>query len=88
MSAVLELVTWRDAHFEIDPDEWADDFLVETVGWVEQDSRWLIIAGEKTPNGDRCVTRVPLGMVVKRQKLEAVKGSAKPSGWGNEEMVS
>lgn len=70
----LELVTWRDAHFSLDDTEDCEDFLVETVGWVDADGRFLRVEGEHLPEdrGSRCVTRIPLGMVVGRTVLAPV----------------
>lgn len=66
----LEMVTWRDAHFEVDDREkWPKEYLCRTVGWARKDGRFLRIVGETTPDGARAVTRVPLGMVLKRERL-------------------
>jgi hypothetical protein len=67
---VLELVTWRDAHFSINDDNDSEDFLMQTVGWTSIDGRWLRIEGEHGPDGSaRAVTRVPVENVVERQML-------------------
>jgi hypothetical protein len=69
-SAVLELVTWRDAHFSINDDFDEDDYLMQTPGWTSIDGRFLKIEGERQPDGSaRAVTRVPLENVVRRQVL-------------------
>jgi hypothetical protein len=67
---VLELVTWRDAHFSMNDDLDDEDFLMQTVGWASIDGRWLRIESERKPDGDaRAVTRVPLENVVERLVL-------------------
>jgi hypothetical protein len=69
---VIELVVWRDAHaFREEPNEAPDDYLIETVGWVEEDGRWLRIIQEVLPDDDgrRGVTRVPIENVVQRIPL-------------------
>ena len=68
---MIELVTWRDAHFSFEDDEDSEDFLVETVGWVvdDPDSRFLRIESEHTPGGARAVTRVPRENITQRIPL-------------------
>jgi hypothetical protein len=67
---VLELVTWRDAHFSMNDDHDEDDYLMQTVGWVSIDGRWLRIEGERQPDGSaRAVTKVPLENVIDRTVL-------------------
>lgn len=64
----LELVkvVWRDAWFEFERGgvtEERDDYLVETVGWVDRDQRgkFLSVVSERLPDDDghRAVTHVP-----------------------------
>jgi hypothetical protein len=67
---VLELVTWRDAHFSMNDDHDEDDYLMQTVGWTSIDGRWLRIEGERQPDGSaRAVTKVPLENVIDRTAL-------------------
>lgn len=66
---MIELVSWRDAHFELEDSGEQEDFIVETVGWVEESGRWLRIESEQTPGGPRCITRVPVENVVSRKPL-------------------
>ena len=70
----LEIVYWRDAHFEKDGFDVGDkrDYIMRTVGWTKRVGRWLEIASERQPGKayDRAVTRVPLKNVVKRRKLK------------------
>lgn len=68
---MIELVTWRDAHFSLTDDfREEDDYLMETVGWVRVDGRWLRIEGEHGPDDTvRQVTRVPLENVINREPL-------------------
>jgi hypothetical protein len=66
----LELVEWRDANFYVDvPDDAPEDYIIATVGWIEEDDTWLKITSELTPDGERAVTRVPLVNVVRRRGL-------------------
>jgi hypothetical protein len=67
----LELVEWRDAHFaKDDADDWPEDYVNATVGWIEEEDKWLKISSELTLDGERAVTRVPLVNVVSRRLLE------------------
>lgn len=69
----LALVTWRDAHFWTDePDRRPKDYKVRTVGWVKVEGRFVRIISEKTPDGNRAVTRVPLENVLSVERLETV----------------
>lgn len=76
MGEGLEVVLWRDAHSYMDPpEEYPHDYLVETVGWViEGDPKFLLIEGERTPEGPRAVTRIPHGMIVERHPLRRIGG--------------
>jgi hypothetical protein len=68
----LELVVWRDAHSWMDePDEYPDDYLASTVGYVveEEAGVFLRVIGEVTPEGPRAITRIPVGMLVRRVPL-------------------
>ena len=66
----LELVVWRDAHFKMDePEYWPEDYLVYTAGYVIEEELFLRIESERTPDGPRAITRVPLEMVVSRLPL-------------------
>ena len=77
----LELVEWRDANFEFDADDSYDmdsDYIVASVGWIEERPQWLVIVAEITPGGERAVTRVPRENVVRRVKLKVQDDN--PSG--------
>ena len=69
----MMLIEWRDANFEFDPGQtdWApdEDYINATMGWVEENDKWVIIVGEITPGGERAVTRVPKENVVSRKRL-------------------
>ncbi len=71
----IEVVYWRDANFSRDEDEEpsdADDFMMATVGWVSETKKWLRVASERTLTGkagDRCITRIPIDGVVRREVL-------------------
>lgn len=73
MSVKLELVTWRDSHFELEDGPAPKDFLMRTAGWTRRKGRWLVIVSELAPKGsgkvDRGVTRVPIENIVKRKRL-------------------
>ena len=70
MPPELCLVTWRDAHFkQDDEDNWAEDYIIQTVGWATVDGRWLRIESERTPDGPRAITRVPLESVLEKFSL-------------------
>lgn len=67
----LEIVTWRDAHFDQDePVKPRKDFLVRTVGWTEDEENFLVVRSEKLPKGEdprwRGCTRIPWAMITKR----------------------
>lgn len=69
----LELVEWRDAYFLRDePDEDLEDYIVKTVGWVEELPLFLKVTGELLPNedGKRAITYIPNEMVIRRTELE------------------
>ena len=66
---MIELVTWRDANFSLEDGEDPDDYLCESVGWVSEVGRWLRIESERTPDGPRGITRVPLENVCTRLVL-------------------
>jgi len=65
----LELVKWRDAHFDVDKMKPREDYLVRTVGWVKEGPIFLRIISEKTPDGPRAITYVPNENVMERRKL-------------------
>jgi hypothetical protein len=66
----IEVVTWRDAHFDVDQrHKVREDYEVRTVGWVKEGPRFLRIVGEKTPDGNRAVTYVPNECVINRKVL-------------------
>lgn len=70
----LEIVEWRDANFAIDAKDLVDgDYINATVGWVQEDGRWLRIVSEITPGGERAITSVPMENVVRRVRLK-IKG--------------
>ena len=68
----LEIVTWRDAYFDLDEEPPRKDCLMQTVGWTERRGRWLKIVSEQSMKGKtkRAVTHVPIENVVKRKKLK------------------
>lgn len=68
MKARLELVTWRDA-FSNDEEKTPKDFLCKTVGWAKGSGRWLVVTSERTPTGERGITRIPIENVVSRRPL-------------------
>jgi hypothetical protein len=67
----IELVTYRDAHFDFEEGEGADaEFVNRTVGWVTEEALWLRVVHEQQGSGDdRAVTRIPHGDVVMRHVL-------------------
>jgi hypothetical protein len=70
----IEVVTWRDAYFDTDePTKIREDYIVRTVGWVREEKHFLAVSAEKLPKGEdprwRAVTRIPWGMVIKRENL-------------------
>lgn len=68
----LELVHWRDAFFkEEEPGEDPEDYIVATVGWVEELPLFLKVSAETLPDedGKRAVTYIPNEMVIKRTDL-------------------
>lgn len=70
MNGQIEWVSWRDAHFELEPNrDDGDDFIVETVGWASEVGDWLRIESEQTPEGPRAITRIPIENVVHREPL-------------------
>lgn len=71
MDPIIEEVIWRDAHSaDDDPgDDWAEDYLVHTVGFTSNQGRWLRIEQEHTPDGPRAITWVPLENIVRRHRL-------------------
>lgn len=80
----LELVTWRDAHYAKDEADlvWdEDDYLVLTTGWVTEEVHgldrepavlWLRIEGERTPDAPRCITMIPMSVVIARKELRTL----------------
>lgn len=64
----LELVVWRDA-FVNDEERTPRDYLCKSVGWTKVEGRFLCVQAEKTPDGPRAKTRIPLALVVSRQEL-------------------
>jgi hypothetical protein len=65
-----EIVSWRDAHFSFDDDNDSEDFILETVGWVRPDGKFLRIESEHQPEGGaRAVTRIPIENIIRRQQL-------------------
>ena len=74
----LELVLWRDANFFVEDNPFDGDYINATVGWIEEEDKWLKISSELTPDGERAVTRVPLVNVVSRRPLMT---SASASTW-------
>jgi hypothetical protein len=66
----LELVKWRDAHFDVDKRRATrKDYVVKTVGWVKEGPVFLRIISERTPDGARAVTYVPNENVLERRPL-------------------
>ena len=66
---MIERVTWRDAWFDFDDSTDHGDYMVETVGWVSEEGRFLRIESEHIPDGARAVTRVPIECVANREPL-------------------
>jgi len=78
----MELVEWRDANFEFDPNlnsDWeADaDYINATIGWTKETELWLLVVSEITPGGERSVTRIPKDNVVSRKRLEIIENDTK-----------
>lgn len=66
----IEAVTWRDSHFEYDPDGVeVEDYPITTVGWTYPSGRFLKLECEHTPDGPRQVLRIPLECVISRVPL-------------------
>jgi hypothetical protein len=71
----LVLVRWQDAWFDADQqdeEDWRDDYLVQTVGFVvRQEPDLVSVAQEVLPEGDgyRAVTHIPRGMIVSMMPL-------------------
>lgn len=72
----LQLVTWRDAHFQREEgagERPPKDYRMKTVGWTKKEGRWLVIRSEKDTDesgaGWRAITRVPIENVIRRQTL-------------------
>ncbi len=81
---LLMLIRYRDVHFFIDePADSTEDYIVEVVGWVSDDGKFVRVESERTPDGPRAITRIPFANVVSRQTLGsypsqlAVDGRAK-----------
>lgn len=74
MSPPLVIVTWQDAWFDFDKpvDEWREDYLVKTVGFLVRDGDVLSLASEQLPGdeGYRAVTHIPIGVVQSTTVLE------------------
>jgi hypothetical protein len=69
----IELVYWRDAYFD-EEDANHDDYVVQTVGFVRETKRFLVIEHEHLPHGSgaRGVTHIPHEMVLRRVPLAPV----------------
>lgn len=71
----LVLVTWRDAHFDLEqggPGPARSDYLVRTAGFLlSEGPRFLSVAAEILPHDDgyRAVTHVPLSVVERVEVL-------------------
>jgi len=68
----LELVTWRDAHFDFDaPEHEEEDYVVRTVGWtLSTGLLFLHLASEQLPDGNwRAETHIPLANIIERRTL-------------------
>ena len=75
VSKPLEIVAWRDAHFDLEESSKPrKDYIVQTVGWTSEEEHFLVVRSEKLPKGEgyRAVTRIPHGMVVARARLKGV----------------
>lgn len=88
----LALVRWRDAYFEFDRSADVterEDYLVETVGWVDEDAdgHFLSIVGEKLPedDGERAVTNVPKDNVIRVVPLTATAQQGPVPDWFTQE---
>ena len=70
MMMSIELVTWRDAHFDVEMRHATrEDYLVKTVGWTTEGEKFLRIVSEKCPDGKKAVTYVPNENIIERRKL-------------------
>lgn len=67
------VVHWDDAFGDHTDDADLNDespHVVQTCGWLRKTSeRYLWIASEQTPNGDRCVTRIPRALILKIEEV-------------------
>ena len=68
----LELVRWRDAFFEVTEEDKPEDydFILEVVGWVTEQRRFLKVVSEHGEGQSRAVTYIPNCCVVQRIKLK------------------
>lgn len=59
-------VTWTDAHFDFDNPAYRKKYVVKSVGWVTRtDAYFLSLAQERTPDGHRGVTHIPVENIKK-----------------------
>lgn len=71
----LVKVTWQDAAFDFDEpvSHVDDDYLVETVGYVYAiGTKRLRLAAERTPDGHRAVTGIPLVCIENIEEVGSV----------------
>lgn len=81
----LVVVTWRDAHFELDDPTPPEDNLVRTVGWMlSEGPTFLTVAAETTSFvGHRATTHIPLALIVDVAHLEIAPRTYDPEeSWG------
>lgn len=71
MSEDLVRVVWTDAWFELDGYTSKPNYRVETVGWLIERGPFVVVAGEKTPDGWRAVTHIPTEVVSSVERLDS-----------------
>lgn len=66
MKEPLVKVYWKDAWFCLDPEE-RDTYTVKTVGYLLENTQdWVVVAGEKMPEGKwRGLTHIPKEVVLR-----------------------
>jgi hypothetical protein len=78
-SYALVVVEWHDAWFDeaqSTPDDFRDDYLVRTVGFLIADGPSVVtVAHEVLPDGDgfRAVTHIPLAIVERIHRLSPLE---------------
>ena len=67
---VMVRITWRDAYFDLDETTQREDFIVTTMGYLVPGlPRFVHIASEKTPEGFRAMTHIPVENIIDREVL-------------------